>query len=862
MKKFSFLFVMLATCITLQAESYGILVNGTTYFAGTLNTGNTSFTEYMVLGVPLKSGDYFQLYDKENAAAWAVALNSYSTTGVTLSSDRYNCTADGCYDCYIKLKYKADQLYVGAATGDCSGNVGETIGGGETGGGETGGGETGGGETGGGETGNYTSSVPSQCPDVMLQAFYWDSNVDKGYGDTKWTTLNAQASEIAAYFDLVWLPPSAKSSGGVGYIPKQYSNQTSDWGTRAELEKFIAAMHAGNTKVIADIVINHAGNKSSWCDFFKMDFGEYGVFEPDASWITRDDEVWSDPSATGCTVGAGASYDDGQGDPKNYGAARDWDHNNAQVRKMCSAYLKWMKNEMHYDGWRYDYCKGFHESHINEYNTASQANFSVMEWWDGNPETLKAAIGRANNNTLTFDFATKYDVFQNAMAHQNYQIKGKGLLGAGYSKYAVTFIDSHDSFGREDAADIMGKNDGSSINNKSLILQCNAYILSMPGIPCVFYPHWVKYKEEIKPMIMARKLAGVHSESAVSDEAAGSYYKATITGKTGSIIMYLGSAYNDAAPSGYTLACKDAGYAVYYKTTLSNTVSLTVTPASGTYDKAITVSMAASSTGTPTIYYTLDGTEPSAVSTKYTAPFAVNTTTTLKAIAISGSSKSEVVTREYVIEKPVEEEPDPMPTTGITVRFRIADECNWDLTQGVSYWMWHDKTDGKFVKADKTGSWYTYTFPEGTVTPFNILAINGDDWSSAEFQTDDIEGVSESTCYYVTSKGAGVVGDDGSSWKRRATAVDCNYVPDALPTITRTAALTLCPNPTKGTLAVNADSNIARIEIYSCMGALVATHTAGTPAQTIDVTGLQNGMYILRATLENGTTSVGKFVKQ
>ena len=745
---------------------------------------------------------------------------------------------------------------------DNSGNVNASWTTYSTGGGETGGGETGGGETGGGETGDYTSSVPSQCPDVMLQAFYWDSNVDKGYGDTKWTTLNAQASEIAAYFDLVWLPPSAKSSGGVGYIPKQYSNQTSDWGARAELEKFIAAMHAGNTKVIADIVINHAGNKSSWCDFFKMDFGEYGVFEPDASWITRDDEVWSDPSATGCTVGAGASYDDGQGDPKNYGAARDWDHNNAQVRKMCNAYLKWMKNEMHYDGWRYDYCKGFHESHINEYNTASQAYFSVMEWWDGNPETLKAAIGRANNNTLTFDFATKYDVFQNAMAHQNYQIKGKGLLGAGYSKYAVTFIDSHDSFGREDAADIMGKNDGSSINNKSLILQCNAYILSMPGIPCVFYPHWVKYKEEIKPMIMARKLAGVHSESAVSDEAAGSYYKATITGKTGSIIMYLGSAYNDAAPSGYTLACKDAGYAVYYKTTLSNTVSLTVTPASGTYDKAITVSMAASSTGTPTIYYTLDGTEPSAASTTYTAPFAVDATTTLKAIAISGSSKSEVVTREYVIERPVEEEPDPMPTTGITVRFRIADECNWDLTQGVSYWMWHDKTDGKFVKADKTGSWYTYTFPEGTVTPFNIIALNGDDWGGAlAFQTDDIEGVSESTCYYVTSKGPGVEGDS-ESWKRRATAVDCNYVPDALPTIMRAAALTLCPNPTKGTLAVNADSNIARIEIYSCMGALVATHTAGTPAQTIDVTCLQNGMYILRATLENGTTSVGKFVKQ
>lgn len=859
MKKLTLFFAALLCASMAFAQSYGILVNGNTYYAGTLNSAalDPSFKEYMALGVPVKSGDYLQLYDKDNAAAWACSLNTASTAGITYSSDRYNCTADGCYDFYIKLKYEADELYIGPATGDCSSNTGENLGGGSTGGGETGGG----GST-GGETGSYTSSVPSQCPDVMLQAFYWDSNNDKGFGDTKWTTLNSQASEISAYFDLVWLPPSAKSSGGVGYIPLQYSNQTGAWGTRAELEKFIAAMHAGNTKVIADIVINHCGNKSSWCDYYTLDFGEYGQFSPDASWITRDDEVWSS-GQSGCTVGSGASYDDGQGDPKGYGAARDWDHNNTQVREMCRAYLKWMKNEMHYDGWRYDYCKGFHESHINDYNSASQAEFSVMEWWDGNANTLKAAIGRSNNNTLTFDFATKYSVFDNGLAKQNYQIKGQGLLGAGYSKYAVTFIDSHDTFGRSDASDIMGKNDGSSINNKSLVLQCNAYILSMPGIPCVFYPHWVKYKEQIKPMIMARKLAGVHSESAVSDEATGSSYKATITGKTGSIVMYLGSAYNDAAPSGYTLACKDAGYAVYYKTTLSNTISLTVTPASGNYDKKVTVSMAATSVNTPSIYYTTDGSEPSATSTKYEKPFEISSTTTLKAIAISSNGKSEIVTREYVIAKPTEEDPDPMPTTGITIRFRIADECNWDLTQGVSYWMWHTNTDGVWVKAEKTGNWFTYTFPESTVTPFNIIAVNGNkEWSSSEYQTDDIEGVSGSTCYYVTSKGAGVTGDDGSSWKRRATAVDCNYTPDALPTIVRAEALTLCPNPTKGTLTVDASGDIDHIEIYSCMGALVATHQAGTTSQTIDVTGLPNGIYILHATLQNGNTSIGKFVKQ
>ncbi|MGM9747082.1 MAG: leucine-rich repeat protein [Paludibacteraceae bacterium] len=124
MKKISFLFGMLATCITLQAASYGILVNGTTYFACTLNTGNSDpdLTEYMVLGVPLKSGDYFQLYDQENATAWTVTLDSYSTSSVTLSSDRYNCTSDGCYDFYIKLQVGNDQLYIGTAA-DCSGGI-------------------------------------------------------------------------------------------------------------------------------------------------------------------------------------------------------------------------------------------------------------------------------------------------------------------------------------------------------------------------------------------------------------------------------------------------------------------------------------------------------------------------------------------------------------------------------------------------------------------------------------------------------------------------------------------------------------------------------------------------------------------
>ena len=77
--------------------------------------------------------------------------------------------------------------------------------------------------------------VPTESEDVMLQAFYWDSNSLTKYGRTKWIDLVKDSVAIAANFDLIWLPPSATSSGGVGYIPCDMTNQSSDWGQRKTL---------------------------------------------------------------------------------------------------------------------------------------------------------------------------------------------------------------------------------------------------------------------------------------------------------------------------------------------------------------------------------------------------------------------------------------------------------------------------------------------------------------------------------------------------------------------------------------------------------------------------------------------------
>ena len=73
-----------------------------------------------------------------------------------------------------------------------------------------------------------------------------------------------------------------------------------------------------------------------------------------------------------------------------------------------------------------------------------------------------------------------------------------------------------------------------------------AYLLSMPGVPCVLYTYWNNHKEECMAFIKARKSAGVHSESTIVNEWAGSgnsgdnYYTALIKGEKGYIFLKLG----------------------------------------------------------------------------------------------------------------------------------------------------------------------------------------------------------------------------------------------------------------------------------------------------------------------------------
>ncbi len=555
------------------------------------------------------------------------------------------------------------------------------------------------------------AQAPANAPDVILQGFYWDSyGDDDTYGTTRWANLMTQVDELSANFSIVWLPPASSSEGGCGYHPKQWSNLSTSWGTKTSLKNLIAALKTKGTRAMADIVINHRAGNFGWVDFCNEDFGTYGTFTLCES-TQSNRYICSDDEASGngytCTGAKDAGYDTQCSASGGYCPARDLDHSNTYVQNAVKAYLQWMKNEIGYDGWRYDLVKGYLGKYTKAYNEAAGAYMSVGEYWDGDYNAVKNWINETSKTSCAFDFPMKYAALNNSLAKNNYagMASGygvpQGLCGADEMKrYSVTFVDNHDTF--RDTNKFGGDWEAA-----------NAYILSAPGIPCVFYPHWVSCKEAIKKMIAARKACGVHSQSAASTAGTNSsYYKCTTIGTKGTLICFIGSGWS--APQGYTLAGSGSKWAYYTSVQVPEGPTVTMSPNGGYVGPNGQVTL---STTSGTIYYTTDGTTPSSSSTQYTSAITITTNnTTIKAIAIDGAEQSSIVSGKFLTEQPA----------GINVSFKAP--STWT---SVSLYAWTE-TNTEILGAwpgtalTKSGDYYTYTITETEERPVNIIFNDND----------------------------------------------------------------------------------------------------------------------------------------
>ena len=561
----------------------------------------------------------------------------------------------------------------------------------------------------------------------------WGENDEWYVPVTTWAELLNQKDNIAPYIDLLWLPQSgatvcpdksvftteweawrAGHNGSwvcthygdsifnpdcMGFVPvfyldhnkgKTYTVNGTTWspksyfGTETELINLISAYKQAGTAAMEDVVANHKGGLSTWSgEEFAADFvDEVDVVGPKTGktysiqwdWDENGkcrDLCWDDES------GMGSGNTDCGGDAGKGPWARDIDHHNPVTQQKIITYLRYLKDELGYEGFRYDYARGFEPKHFAYYNTQVRPTFSVGEFWGTTGDIsawIKGVYDEGGFQSAAFDFPLQEQIrqaFSDESGHSFRALKNDGLIwDYRLKRYAVTFIDNHDTF-KDLPTDASNSNYMHRVNHQ--IVEANCFILSMPGTPCLFYPHFMHpvWHDLIVRFIKARRTAGITNESTAWDPIeTGAYGIAwRVTGENGELYLQLGSeSVNTGVPDGFAQVwCNDEGTCRLsitasladqvegnLKQDLSNGYPV-VSKSSGRYASPIEVNVKPSTEGT-VLVYTTDGKEPNAYSKQITDTAGMNFTflqnTTLKVGVLANGNvrPASIVTREYIVD--------------------------------------------------------------------------------------------------------------------------------------------------------------------------------------------------------------------
>lgn len=591
----------------------------------------------------------------------------------------------------------------------------------------------------------YAQGWPANYGGVMLQGFYWNS-----YDDTNWTNLKSQVNDFADNFSLVWLPQSGKCLGNsqtMGYKPYYYFNQNSSFGTEAELRDLIKTFKGKGIGMVADVVVNHH-DTDGWFTFPAEVYKGVTYQFKSTDIVANDDKGKTAKEATKQGISLSKNNDEGE----DWDGCRDLDHKSQNVQTIIKAYLKYLKDDLGYTGFRYDMVKGFSGSHVADYNKSVGIEYSVGEYWDSNAK-IQSWINATLKNSAAFDFQFRYNV-RDAINSNNWAaLKSTNNLmnDKNWRQYAVTFVENHDMEYR------------SSSEQQDPIrrdtLAANAYLLAMPGTPCVFFTHWLEYKDEIGAMISARKAAGITNMSDYEVKVATSAYYAVNVNKTlYAAVGRLDKMENPGADwqkvlSGYH-------YAYFLNKSLETAF---VDKASGIRDNSFKVKLiAVSKDASAKLVYTTDGTAPTAKNKQVASgdEITISSDCVLKVGLLVGGSVKGIITRNYTIQH-VEEGSDAfeIPAPGYTYNAYFVAPATWK--NEVKCWAWTktaNYTGGtwpgvKCYKIGKNGKQYIYQWCYyGTLTtpPASIIFNN-----NGSAQTDDFTFVN-GAYYDIKGKTTGI----------------------------------------------------------------------------------------------------------
>jgi len=316
-------------------------------------------------------------------------------------------------------------------------------------------------------------SASSLFAGVMMQGFYWD--VPGPWYPTMQNQATNLSNIVGGYgINRIWFPvPQKSASGGfsMGYDPYDYydlgaysqkGGPGTHFGTQAQLKSAIATYKKLGISCIADIVLNHRSGGasevntytggSSYTDFNAVQSGmckwHWYDFHPNFYEVSDEGTFGGYPDLT---FNSGAPYND------------------------MKAWLNWLKNTNNagFDGWRFDYVKGYHSWVVHDMIVASTPSYAVGEYWDANTTLLdnwsSAAIADA------FDFSLYYTLKSicNATDGSGYLpdvFDATKCYAAKNASHAVTFVANHDT--------------DEIITDK---MMAYAFTLTYKGYPCVFW---------------------------------------------------------------------------------------------------------------------------------------------------------------------------------------------------------------------------------------------------------------------------------------------------------------------------------------------------------------------------------------
>ena len=362
-------------------------------------------------------------------------------------------------------------------------------------------------------------TLPTRAADpekkVILQAFWWDywnGNFENSYANYL-TELAPRLRELD--INAVWVPPFVKNTGtnSVGYSPfdfydlgdkYQKGSVTTRFGTKDDVLRMIAVMHANGIEVIADAVINHtvgaggedggAGGEdpNAWDDKWKnfryvcyetpyKDGGQTDYWNRKGRWPKN----WQNFHANEAHMQNSDDWTAGHWGPDNcfyegaYGQSSNVKgYNPVQgknyMRDQARDWIMWFKKQTAVDGFRWDAVKHFPDYvqqdllynvkySLPEFAQGGQSMFSVGEFIGSKYEIDNYCMGVQYANGGSEFAMGGYDVpLRGAIKNGVIDNGGYGnigsvvgeQLGMRYNDYgdgqrvhrSLNYINSHDTF--------------------------------------------------------------------------------------------------------------------------------------------------------------------------------------------------------------------------------------------------------------------------------------------------------------------------------------------------------------------------------------------------------------------------------